>query len=52
MSAAINPTSAPAPRNAWQAFSQAKRRWVESNPSATPEQYEAAMQALAQRFGV
>lgn len=52
MSAPINPASTPAPRNTWQAFNQAKQQWIKANPHATSEQYEAAMQALAQRFGV
>lgn len=36
----------------WQAYEAAKRAWIGANPSATPEQYEAAMRALAKRYGV
>lgn len=44
--------SAPASAAAWRAYSEAKRQWVERNPDATPEQYEAAMRELAERYGV
>ena len=36
----------------WQAYEAAKRAWVAANPGATPEQYEAAMKALAKQFKV
>ena len=36
----------------WQAYEEAKRAWIEANPDATPEQYEDAMRAIAQRCGV
>lgn len=34
------------------AYEAAKRAWIAANPGATPEQYEAAMRAIAARFGV
>ncbi len=36
----------------WPAYEAAKRAWIEAHPGATPEQYEAAMKAIAERFGV
>lgn len=36
----------------WAAYEAAKRAWVEANPNAAPEQYEAAMRAIAKRYGV
>ena len=36
----------------WQAYEAAKRAWIEEHPGATPEQYEAAMRAIAKRYGV
>ena len=36
----------------WKAYEAAKRAWIAANPGATPEQYEAAMRAIAARFGV
>ena len=36
----------------WQAYEAAKRAWIAANPGATPEQYEAAMKAIAERLGV
>lgn len=36
----------------WQAYVDAKRAWVAAHPDATPEQYEAAMRALAEEMGV
>ena len=36
----------------WQAYEAAKRAWIDANPTATPEQYEAAMKALAKQFKV
>lgn len=36
----------------WQAYEAAKRAWVAAHPDATPEQYEAAMRALAEEMGV
>ena len=36
----------------WQAYEAAKRAWIEAHPGATPEQYEAAMRAIARRYGV
>lgn len=36
----------------WQAYEAAKRAWIAKHPGATPEQYDAAMRAIAQRFGV
>ena len=29
-----------------------KRAWIDANPTATPEQYEAAMKSLAKQFKV
>ena len=34
------------------AYEAAKRAWIEAHPDATPEQYQAAMLAIAQRCGV
>ena len=36
----------------WQAYEAAKRAWIDANLIATPEQYEAAMKALAKQFKV
>lgn len=36
----------------WQAYEAAKRAWIDANPTATPEQYETAMRAIAGRYGV
>ncbi len=36
----------------WQAYEAAKREWIAANPGATPEQYSAAMRAIARRYGV
>jgi len=36
----------------WQAYEAAKRAWIAANPNATPEQYDAAMRAIAERYGV
>ena len=36
----------------WQAYEAAKRAWIAVNPNATPEQYDAAMRAIAERLGV
>ena len=36
----------------WQAYEAAKRAWIDANPGATAEQYEAAMRAIARRYGV
>ena len=36
----------------WQAYEAAKRAWIDANPAATPEQYSAAMRAIADRCGV
>ena len=36
----------------WQAYEAAKRAWIDANPTATPEQYSAAMRAIAERHGV
>ena len=36
----------------WQAYEAAKRAWIAANPNATPEQYDAAMRAIAERHGV
>lgn len=33
-------------------YEAAKRAWASANPDATAEQYEAAMRALAARYGV
>jgi len=35
-----------------QAYEAAKRAWIAANPGATPEQYEAAMRAIAERLGI
>jgi hypothetical protein len=29
-----------------------KREWIESHPSATPEQYQRAIRAIAKRLGI
>jgi hypothetical protein len=44
-------THAPA-QQPWQAYEAAKRNWQAANPGATVEQYEAAMRAIAGRFGL
>ncbi len=36
----------------WQAYEAAKRAWIAANPNATPEQYDAAMRAIAEMCGV
>ncbi len=36
----------------WKAYEAAKRAWIAEHPGATPEQYEAAMKALAKQFKV
>jgi hypothetical protein len=36
----------------WQAYEAAKRAWIAANPDATPEQYDAAMRAIADRLGI
>ena len=36
----------------WQAYEAAKRAWIAANPGATPEQYDAAMKAIADRLGI
>ena len=36
----------------WQAYEAAKRAWIAEHQGATPEQYEAAMKALAKQFKV
>lgn len=36
----------------WQAYEAAKRAWIDAHPDATPEQYDAAMRAIAKRMGV
>lgn len=36
----------------WQAYEAAKRAWIAAHPDATPEQYDAAMRAIARRYGV
>jgi len=33
-------------------YEAAKRSWTCANPGATAEQYEAAMRAIARRYGV
>ena len=35
-----------------QAYESAKASWIKRHPAATPEQYEAAMKAIAERLGV
>lgn len=35
-----------------QAYEAAKASWIKRHPKATPEQYEAAMKAIAERLGV
>ena len=34
------------------AYEAAKASWIKRHPKATPEQYEAAMKALAKQFKV
>lgn len=34
------------------AYEAAKRAWETANPGATPDQYTAAMRAIAKRLGV
>ncbi len=36
----------------WQAYEAEKRAWIAAHPNAAPEQYEAAMRAIAERLGV
>ena len=36
----------------WEAYEAAKASWIKRHPSATPEQYDAAMRAIAERLGV
>ncbi len=36
----------------WQAYEASKRAWIAANPGSTPEQYDAAMRAIARRFKV
>jgi len=36
----------------FQAYEAAKRAWIAEHPGATPEQYEAAMKALAKKYRV
>lgn len=33
-------------------YERAKSEWIAKNPNATQAEYEAAMQALARKFGV
>ena len=33
-------------------YESAKRKWIASNPNATPEQYQRAMIRIAARYGV
>lgn len=35
-----------------QAYEAAKASWIKRHPTATPEQYEAAMKALATKYKV
>lgn len=35
-----------------QAYESAKASWIKRHPNATPEQYEAAMKALAKKYRV
>lgn len=34
------------------AYEAAKRAWGDAHPDATPEQYEAAMRAIAEQLGI
>lgn len=36
----------------WQSYEAAKRAWIAANPNAAPEQYDAAMRAIADRLGI
>lgn len=36
----------------YHAYEAAKRQWAAAHPAATSEQYDAAMQAIAKRFGI
>ena len=36
----------------WAAYEAAKRAWIAAHPDATPEQYDAAMRAIAELYGV
>ena len=36
----------------WEAYEAAKRAWIAAHPDATPEQYDAAMRAIAKLMGV
>lgn len=36
----------------WLDYEAAKRAWIAANPGATPEQYDAAMRAIAELYGV
>ena len=36
----------------WETYEAAKRAWIAAHPDATTEQYDAAMRAIAKRYGV
>jgi len=36
----------------YQLYEQLKREWVKNNPSATNEEYQAAMRKIAEKCGV
>lgn len=36
----------------WEAYEAAKRAWIAAHPDATPEEYDAAMRAIAKRMRV
>jgi hypothetical protein len=36
----------------WHQYEAAKAAWKAANPGATPQQYSAAMAAIAKRLGV
>ena len=36
----------------YHAYEAAKRQWIAKHPSATPDQYEAAMRLLEKRYGI
>lgn len=38
--------------NPYELYEAAKRAWIDANPDASPEQYERAMAALAEQYGI
>ena len=36
----------------YEAYRAQKAEWIAANPGATPQQYEAALEAIAKRLGL